>query len=53
MGGVVLKGGCMGTRENGWGAIKGWVHGHWQVFYATESGIKYSQLELLTNPKSN
>ena len=28
MGGVVLKGGCMGTRENGWGGNKGWVHGH-------------------------
>ena len=25
---VVIRGGCMGTRENGWGAIKGWVHGH-------------------------
>ena len=34
MGGVVLKGGCMGTSRY-------------------ESGIKYSQLELLTNPKSN
>ena len=28
MGGVVLRGGCMGTRENGWGGIKGWVHGY-------------------------
>ena len=28
MGGVLLRGGCMGTRENGLGGIKGWVHGH-------------------------
>ena len=28
MGGVILRGGCMGTRENGWGDIKGWVHGY-------------------------
>ena len=23
MGGMLLRGGCMGTRENGWGGIKG------------------------------
>ena len=25
---VVIRGGCMGNRENGWGGIKGWVHGY-------------------------
>ena len=28
MGGVVLRSGCMGTRKNGWGGIKEWVHGY-------------------------